>query len=206
MIYHIIVNRHAIAHDKELRDTSTLPPWRRDVVEKMRVVSKKEESTVAYNLLLRVLRGGFGITEKPDFVIGKHGKPHLLFADDGGDEGCSDRGLHFSISHCSAGVACIVSDEGRVGIDIERLGRYKKTLADYCMSPREVEQIASSASPDDEFTALWTRKEALLKLTGEGITDDMKTVLDSQRMQGVTLTTRICRADGYAYSIALMRK
>ena len=74
------------------------------------------------------------------------------------------------------------------------------------MSEAEKRQIAVADDPDAEFTLLWTKKEALLKLTGEGITDDLKTVLTSPRMEGVELFGGCCKEKGYAWSVAQRRR
>ena len=74
------------------------------------------------------------------------------------------------------------------------------------MSEAENRRIVAADDSDTEFTLLWTRKEALLKLTGEGITDDMKTVLESGRMDGVSLQSRCCRERGYAWTVAVRRR
>ena len=40
-----------------------------------------------------------------------------------------------------------------------------------------MQRIKQAANPELEFVRLWTMKESLLKLTGEGINDYMKNVL-----------------------------
>lgn len=57
--------------------------------------------------------------------------------------------IHFNISHCEVASACAISDE-EVGIDIE-----------YIREPYEPEYIRQ-----------WTRKEALAKMYGTGITEE----------------------------------
>jgi 4'-phosphopantetheinyl transferase len=130
---------------------------------------------------------------KPDFMKGEHGKPAVS---------PTPAPFFFNLSHCKQAVACITSDEGEVGIDVECLERYKPSLAEYCMNDDELRKIAASDDVDATFTLLWTRKEALLKLTGEGITDDLKNCLVSERMKGVTLESGIDKKHGYAWSIA----
>ena len=110
--------------------------------------------------------------------------------------------IYFNLSHCRNAIACVVSDEGETGIDVECLGRYKPQLAEYCMSDEELHEIACSDNKDEAFTLLWTKKEALLKLTGEGITDDMKGCLTSSRVQGVTFESGVNREKGYAWTVA----
>jgi 4'-phosphopantetheinyl transferase len=46
------------------------------------------------------------------------------------------------------------------------------------MSESEQRQIASSPNPAQAFMRLWTMKESLLKLTGEGISDDLRHLLE----------------------------
>ena len=57
------------------------------------------------------------------------------------------------------------------------IGRYKENLVGYTMNDKECSRIMGSGHPEVEFIRLWTMKEALLKLTGEGISSDMKTAL-----------------------------
>jgi 4'-phosphopantetheinyl transferase len=81
--------------------------------------------------------------------------------------------LQFNISH-SANMALIaVGREHRLGVDIEKIRDDVDTtaLADRFFSPRE--RAGLQALPDHlrvpGFFACWTRKEAFLKATGEGL-------------------------------------
>ena len=164
-----------------------LPSWRREQALKFKHEQGQRECATAYLLLSEML--GF----QPEFLVGEHGKPYIA-PPQGGK-------MFFNISHCKAAIACAVSDN-EVGIDAERIGRYSERLARYCMSDDELARILSADNPDAEFTVLWTKKEALLKLTGEGITDDMKSCLTSNRMNGVTIRSGFNAEKGYAYSVA----
>ena len=83
---------------------------------------------------------------------------------------------------------------------MECTGRYKPGLAEYAMSDEEQKEIEKGG--DLAFTLLWTKKEALLKLTGEGITDDIKTVLTSERMNNVIIKSGYDTEKHYAWSVA----
>lgn len=83
------------------------------------------------------------------------------------------RALQFNVSH-SAGVALIaVGSEGRLGVDIEKIRNDTDTasLAERFFSLRE--RAGLKALPDHlrvpGFFACWTRKEAFLKATGNGL-------------------------------------
>ena len=115
---------------------------------------------------------------------GEHGKPSLAGHED----------IHFNLSHCRRAVACVV-DTRPVGVDIECLGRYKRPVAEHTMSEKELSEIAEGDA-DLVFTVLWTKKEALMKLIGTGISDDMKTILDRYDGQ-VVFDTIVCRQVGY---------
>lgn len=186
----------------------SLPEWRREEALLFRHERGRRECCLSYLLLREVLQQCFGVMQEPCFERLEHGKPLLLFPSDGGgnmDMG-HNRGLTFNLSHCKRAIACVVSDDAEVGIDVECTGRYTPQLAEYCMSEAENRRIVAADDSDTEFTLLWTRKEALLKLTGEGITDDMKTVLESGRMDGVSLQSRCCRERGYAWTVAVRQR
>ena len=131
---------------------------------------------LAYLLLKKALREEYGLTENPLFEYGPHGKPFIV----GHPE------IHFSLSHCSEAVACAVSDRP-VGIDVESVRRYKEDVVRYAMSDEEQQLIAAAERPDVAFIRLWTMKEARLKLTGEGITNDLKSALDGGSWQFTTV-------------------
>ena len=60
----------------------------------------------------------------------------------------------------------------------------------------EMEEILHAENPALSFTKLWTQKEAVVKLTGHGISDNMKSVLTSFAGEIQTTVT-----DNYVYSI-----
>ena len=142
---------------------------------------------LAYLLLKRALREQYGIVENPLFEYGEHGKPSIV----GHPE------IHFNLSHCREAVACVGSDHP-VGVDVESIQRFNESLVRYTMNAQEVESVLSAAQPGIAFTRLWTMKEALLKLTGEGITNDIKDVLVNSK---ASFTTTECIPQGYIYTV-----
>ena len=127
-------------------------------------------SVAAYRLLQRALRVEYGIEEPPQFRFEAHGKPMLVDHPD----------IHFSLSHCHEAVACVVSSSP-VGIDVESLSHYDAELVEKVMNDEEQSQIHSSSDPQLAFIRLWTMKESLLKMTGEGIATEMRNVLSSSQ-------------------------
>ena len=118
----------------------------------------------------------------------KHGKPFLAHFPN----------VHFNLSHCKNGIAVVV-DLSPVGIDIESFRKSNIALISRTMSPAEAEWIRSSSNPVEAFTQFWTKKEAVVKLRGTGITDDLHHVLDGE---GYRLETHVNREKGYAWSMA----
>ena len=135
-----------------------LPAWRRAVVDRIGPEQSKLLSTMAFILLQRALREEFGIAEVPEFAFGERGKPYLPDFPD----------IHFNLSHCPQAVACAVARHP-VGVDVERIRPYNDRLARYIASDAEYRAITSHPSPAEAFAALWTRKEACCKLSGQGI-------------------------------------
>lgn len=142
----------------------------------------------AYMLLKQALREQEGILDNPIFEYGEHGKPSIV----GHPE------LHFSLSHCKEAAVCVLSRRP-VGIDVESIGRYSESVARYAMSDDEMQQIHQSDNPGLAFIRLWTMKESLLKLTGEGINDNMKETLKNAKAEWFTTTGRIDK--NYLYTV-----
>ena len=171
---------------------ASLPEWRREKALRFKFLQGRRECAVGYIELLRGLRLRFGIGGMPVFAYNEHEKPFLKEYPD----------IHFSISHCKEAVGCLVS-EHPCGLDIECIGRAKDSLVRYTMSPEEVEQIYADTCPDIAFTRLWTQKEAVLKLLGTGLTDDLHHVLAPERLKGIRLQTIENPYRGYVCSMAV---
>lgn len=99
------------------------------------------------------------------FRRAERGKPEL--------EEPPGTGLEFNLSDSGTWVLCAVARGRRVGIDIERIEprRPLRRLARRFLAAGEVaalERVGDSELPV-AFYSVWTRKEAYLKATGEGL-------------------------------------
>lgn len=139
---------------------------RRDQALKFRYESGRRLSLAAYLLLMDGLQKEYGIAEPPVFDYSPEGKPYIAAHPD----------IHFSLSHSGNVALCALSDQP-VGADVEVPRKISPSLIAYTMNDSEQEQINASTNPTMKFLFFWTRKEALLKLTGEGIRNDLKGVL-----------------------------
>ena len=178
-------------NDFDLDDAlAQLSEQRREQALRFKHEAGRRACAAAYLLLCRGLREEYGITEKPVFGYGEHGKPFLVGHQD----------IHFNLSHCREAAACYVSDRP-VGIDVEAIRPAKESLLRYTMSDSEVEWIRSSPQADLAFTCLWTKKEALVKLTGQGLDGGLKDLL--RRHGDVSIETTVSQDGRYVYSIAI---
>ena len=144
-----------------------LSEQRREQCLKFKHELGRKTCAAAYLLLREALRKEYGIEETPIFEYGEHGKPTVVGHPD----------IHFNLSHCREAAICVVADHP-VGVDVESIHRYSESLARYTMNDDEMEQILHADNPALAFTHLWTRKEAVVKLSGHGISNDMKHVLE----------------------------
>lgn len=80
---------------------------------------------------------------------------------------------HFSISHCSAYAAAIVSSTDRVGVDIETISPRVEKIKHKFLHPDEL--VFVHGYPNDQqiplLTLLWSCKEAMFKWWGRGDVD-----------------------------------
>ena len=147
----------------------------------------QRQSAAAYLLLCLGLRREYGITTPPHLTYHEGGKPYLTEHPD----------IHFNLSHCREAAICAIANHP-VGVDIESVARYKESVARYTMNDAELEQIQHAPHPEVAFIRLWTMKEALVKLTGEGISHDMKSLLPNA---DVVFSTHVSTCGRYIYSI-----
>lgn len=188
----IIDNLQAYDEEAVVRLIDELPAWRREVALKFRFLEGRRESALAYHTLCQLLREDFGVDFQPTFVLAEHGKPSLAELPQ----------LHFSLSHCKDAIGCII-DTYPCGIDVESIRPTKESLIRYTMNDEEVAQILAAEDSDAAFTRLWTRKEAVGKLRGVGIGEDLHQMLAPERIDDIELHTEMC--EKYAISVATMK-
>ena len=150
----IYINDNIDAFDVEAA-LPLLSEERREQTLRFRFERGRKTCAAAYLLLCEGLKKEYGITEKPLFSYGPHGKP---------------------ASH------------------------YKESVAHYTMSQQEMHQILHADRPDVMFTRLWTMKEAVLKLSGEGLRDNLKEVLAD--VDCLNIETIVSEDERYVYSVA----
>lgn len=125
--------------------------------------------------------------DRRNFVLGRTMVHHLVRAEGAPAPCVLSRGHNgkpclpgcaaFNLSHSGRWVACAVSRSEPVGIDVEvfdRLQDYRELLAGIA-HPAERHCMAQ-APPESRFTLFkrcWARKEAILKATGKGLSDDL---------------------------------
>ena len=98
------------------------------------------------------------------FAAGRHHKPDLV--NDG------RHSISFNLSYTENRSLIGISDGAAIGVDIEWLRRpiVIDDMLGACFSDKEINYITSTPNGIyQRFFTLWTRKEAILKLTGEGI-------------------------------------
>lgn len=143
-----------------------LPEFRRRKCDCIIPAGERASGALAYFLLLYSLKREyperFSFTvrdnarnEYVSFVNLPGGKPQL-------NAPYSD--ICFNLSHCRTGIACAIA-ESSVGIDIQdirniRPGTARKFAAPLC---------TGGIVDPDEFAAFWSRYEAYVKLTGDGL-------------------------------------
>jgi 4'-phosphopantetheinyl transferase len=149
---------------------------RREQAMKFKFELGQRLSVLAYQLLKQGLREAYGIMENPLFEYNEHGKPSIVDHPE----------ICFNLSHCKEAVVCVVSDHP-VGIDVESIREYHESLVRYTMNDAEIREIESSGNPASAFIRLWTMKEATMKLIGTGISNDMKSVIDTSKYKYTTV-------------------
>lgn len=120
-----------------------------------------------------------------------HGKPSL------------EGGPHVSISHSGDLIAVALTELGPVGVDVEETTRHTdiKSMLRYVFSPGELEVLPE---PEALFYQAWTRKESILKATGEGLRVPMSTFTVLPDAPGHNVRDLAAPRPGYAAALAVL--
>ncbi|HEY8473670.1 MAG TPA: 4'-phosphopantetheinyl transferase superfamily protein [Natronosporangium sp.] len=144
-------------------------PWHAellDAVERERRSSfRRAEDQARFTVATAVLKlvaarrlgadpGALTIDRTCDDCGRPHGRPRLL----------PDTGLAVSISHSGDRVAVALTEAGAVGVDVEEIRPFRlEEMAGHVLGDGE------TAADLPAFFGYWTRKEAVVKATGDGL-------------------------------------
>ncbi len=159
--------------DMELaRLEAVLSPEERTRAAKFAFTRHRQAFIASRGILRNMLARYTGLEpEALDFDYNPYGKPLLL-------PGCGGNWLHFNVAHSASLALYAVRLGGAVGVDVEQ----SKTLEDMDQIAANTFSAAENAIlqmlPDKErheaFFACWTRKEALIKALGSGLSYPLK--------------------------------
>jgi 4'-phosphopantetheinyl transferase len=154
--------------------SATLSPEEKERANKFKF-EKHRNQFIAGRGALRAILGQY-LSAGPAglrFDYSTNGKPTLA-------KEFAGTGIHFNLAHSEEMALVAITRLGAVGVDVEGVRPVKNVdeLVARFFSPRE--NSLFQKMPDDEkpvaFFNLWTRKEAMLKATGEGITRSLSLV------------------------------
>jgi len=156
--------------------TNQLSRDERERAERFRMSESRQHFLFGRALLRQLLAACVNIEPGAlEFALQSHGKPFLSRPTAAGN-------LRFNLSH-SGGLVAIALARGReIGVDIESLRDDSQPwlpLASRIFSTRELRELHALPTPDLQrrgFFHGWTRKEAYLKATGEGLTDTLAAI------------------------------
>lgn len=159
-------------------DTTVLNSEERARTEKMRFSLHRQRSQNARAVLRYLLSKYTQIAaEKLVFNTGKYGKLYL-----------HDQAIQFNLAHANEYALYALSLNSAIGIDIEEQRNVDyNAIAQRIMSINEYEYWIKYPQPQQAelFFQIWTRKEALVKCTGDGLSASLKnlnTLVDSYRL------------------------
>lgn len=130
---------------------AALPPWRREILRRLKNESARRSSLGAGLLWRRAMEANGLDPTQPVHRLAA-GKPVL-----------SHGGIHFSLSHSGELCLCALSD-APVGADVQEFRAVKMSVARrFCPNERDRLLATSPSEQPQALLALWARKEAWVK-------------------------------------------
>ncbi|MFV0461315.1 MAG: 4'-phosphopantetheinyl transferase family protein [Actinomycetales bacterium] len=163
----------------------SLPLARRERAERFaRPVDRA--SCIVVHALLEFVWNQVSRDPLPPITTGRWGKPRFA----------PGTPWQFNLSH-DAGVCVCVLARSAVGIDVQSRVRFDAGMLARFAAPAELTHEADYRAADD-LSALWTRKEAVVKRTGRGIGADLGSI-DTTRMRDL----RTYRSDAFGVHLSV---
>ncbi len=104
--------------------------------------------------------------------------------------------IDFNISHSRDYIICVIAENSKVGIDIEKHRTLKTNIADRYFDKNECNEIDVAEDASKTFFDLWTLKESAIKCDGRGVEVLSKT---HKQYQSENKNTVICDGELFHY-------
>jgi phosphopantetheinyl transferase len=140
--------------------------------DRLRFGADRRDFTIAHDLLRRAL-SRYADVPPTDwrFATNDYGKPSIESIDP------QVRALSFSLSHTRGFVACAITANAPLGVDVERIDQSLRVqeIADRYFSEKEAAWLrqCSDGLRNIRFAELWTLKEAFLKAASVGLSESL---------------------------------
>ena len=168
-----------------------MPATRRQKIASLRNAESQRLSLGVGILLFQAMQKRGIDPARTEIAESSRGKPFLPDVPD----------FHFSLSHAGVWVMCAVWSRP-VGCDVERIGRGDLRIARRFFHAEEAAALERETDPEAWnrlFTRIWTRKEAFLKRTGEGLYQPMNSFSALSPPDGIRYCDGMI-AEKYAFS------
>lgn len=118
------------------------------------------------------------------------------------------KAVYFNLTHSADVIILAVTEEGEIGVDIERVDReFDWMRVDSVLAASEIEWIKGNELIDPfsvypRFFQIWTLKEAYIKCTGDGMSRHLKMLnfhVLSERVQFLDSTNNAQKTDEYYF-------
>lgn len=169
----------SIIHNEESIDKQTFrfllrfsPPEKQQRILRQRIKQNADTMVIGWALARHMLWKEFHIPLESRIAYGEFGKPYLFDYPE----------AHFNISHSGQYVACAVCNRP-IGVDVQIITPYHPDVAMRVCSSSELAQINANSDKTEEFTKIWTMKEAYVKQIGLGFSKKLN--YNSFSLQGV---------------------
>lgn len=194
-----VVTVYCLSRDRRLPTealtalSEVLPQGDRERLGAIKNAAARNDTLLGRLLLRAALYEVYGVSAADAVIRTKaNGKPYLLDIPD----------IHFGISHTETCVVCAVSPIP-VGIDAQSGGRHNRIIT-HLFSDREREYVLEDGAVSEErFLRIWTMKESLVKLTGEGISGNFRRTDVLSRAESGEVFFRCFETCGAAVTVCL---
>ena len=164
-----------------------LSQYRKEKIKKLKQEKDKKLSLGAELLLIKAIKTYYPKTVLPlEIETNQFGKPTI--------KGASD--FYFNLAHSQDIAVCAISDKP-LGVDTEHISRVSEKIRDRYFTENEKKL---------DFGYIWTRKEAVVKAEGTGITvglDTFDVSNDTTTLNGRTYTLQTFKSEVSDHYISL---